>query len=71
MRAIRRNSSLTGRDQDQRGSCVDNTSSGRENGRRAVFNGLVNTPVGVGGGSRRGGAFHFPRKHGDIRVRAQ
>jgi hypothetical protein len=67
---VRSNGSLTGGDEDEGGSSVDNTSSGREDGSCTVLDGLVDTPVEAGGGSRRTGAVQF-RVGGDLRVRAQ
>ena len=51
--------SLTGGKQDKGGSGVDNTGSGREDGSRAVLDGLVDTPVLVSWVSRRGGAIQL------------
>ena len=56
---IRSNGSLTGGDEDQGGSSVDDTSSGREDGSCTVLDGLVDTPEFVGGGSPRAGAVQF------------
>ena len=55
----RTNGSLTGGDQDEGCSSVDNTSSGREDGSRTVLDGLIDTPVEIGGGGRRFGAVQF------------
>jgi hypothetical protein len=52
----RRNWPLTGGEQDQGGSGVDNTGRGREDCGGTVLNGLVDTPVLVGWVSHRGGA---------------
>ena len=51
--------SLTSGDVDEGGSSVDNTSRVREDRSWAVRDGLVDTPVAVGGGSRRRGAVQF------------
>jgi hypothetical protein len=42
---VRINPSLTGGEEDNGRSVIDNTSSGRENRSSAVFDGLVDTPV--------------------------
>ena len=55
----RGNRLLTGGEQDKGGSGVDNTSSSRENGSRTVLDGLVDTPVLVSWGSRRGRAIQL------------
>ena len=57
---IRSNGSLTGGDEDEGGSSVDNTSSGREDGGRStVPDGLVDTPEFAGGESPSTGAVQF------------
>ena len=48
--------SLTRGKQNKGGSSVDNTGSSREDGSRAVLDGLVDAPVLVSWVSRRGGA---------------
>ena len=53
------NGSPTSGDEDESGSSVDNTGSGREDGSCTVLDGLVDTPVQAGGGSRRMGAVQF------------
>ena len=59
MHAIRRNRSLTGGDQDQRGSSVNDASSGREDRSSTILDGLVDAPVEVRRLSRSGGAVQF------------
>ena len=55
-----RSKSLTSDEEDQGGSSVDNTSRVREDSSGIVRDGLVDTPVAIGGGSRRTGAVQFP-----------
>ena len=49
---------LTSGNEDEGGAGVDNTSSGGQDRRAVVGDGLVNTPVLRGGGSRCQGAVH-------------
>ncbi len=57
---VRSNGSLTGGDEDESGSSIDNTSSGREDGGGStVADGLVDTPEFAGGESPCTGTVQF------------